>query len=96
MEKIEEKLDRILLNQRAIMKNLCFGFKELRKDEILNSALLIGIEETNKLFVEDNSHEKKGCGKELGNCKCGEPCNICDGEIHLCEECVKQNKGGSE
>lgn len=33
--------------------------------------------------------EKQGCGKELGNCKCGKPCNICDGEIHLCSKCKK-------
>ena len=33
---------------------------------------------------------KIGCGKELGNCKCGEPCEICEGEAHLCQECVKK------
>ncbi len=30
---------------------------------------------------------QKGCGKELGNCKCGKPCSICDGKIHYCDDC---------
>jgi len=29
----------------------------------------------------------KGCGKELGNCKCGEPCGVCNGEVHFCDGC---------
>ena len=43
-----------------------------------------------KKDAEDNLEEKKGCGRELGNYKCGEPCKICDGEVQLCEGC--QNK----
>jgi len=31
----------------------------------------------------------RGCGKELGNCKCGEYCDMCD-EIHYCTECSKE------
>lgn len=50
MKQIENKLDRILLNQRAIMKNLAFGFKELDKDTILNASLLVAIEETEKIL----------------------------------------------
>ena len=50
---MEDKIDRILLNQRTIMKNLAFGFKELKKDEILNQSLLTAIEETEKLFEKE-------------------------------------------
>ncbi len=56
---IENKLDRILLNQRIIMKNLAFGFKELAKDDILNGSLLTAIEETNKLFEEELNNKPK-------------------------------------
>ncbi len=50
---LEKKIDRILLNQIKIMRNLAFGFSELRKDEILNEGLLVGLEETNKIFEEE-------------------------------------------
>ena len=53
-KEIENKIDRILLNQRIIMKNLAFGFKELRKDDILNAGLMVGIEETNKIFEDED------------------------------------------
>jgi len=33
--------------------------------------------------------ENKGCGKELGNCKCGIYCDMCK-ETHYCEECQKK------
>lgn len=55
---MENKIDRILLNQRIIMKNLCFGFTELTKDEILNQSLLVAIEKTDKMFEEDTKLEQ--------------------------------------
>lgn len=54
-DKIQNKIDRILLNQRAILKNLAFGFPELRKDELLNQSLLTAIEETEKIFEDKSS-----------------------------------------
>lgn len=59
MKRIEEKIDRILLNQIKIMRNLAFGFSELRKDGILNQGLLVGIEETEKIFEKEISEVKK-------------------------------------
>ena len=58
MKTLKKKIDRILLNQIKIMRNLAFGFPELRKDEILNQGLFVGIEETEKLFKEE--YKKKG------------------------------------
>jgi len=56
---IKEKIDRILLNQRAIMKNLAFGFPTLMKDEILNQSLLTGIEGTEEIFNKNLEEDKE-------------------------------------
>ena len=58
-EQIEKKLDRILLNQTKIMKNLALGFPELRKGEILNNSLFVAIEETEKIFEEKPNDKRK-------------------------------------
>lgn len=51
MEKEEtEMLKQILKNQITIMRNLAFGFSELKKDGILNEGLLKRIEETGELI----------------------------------------------
>ena len=49
-KKETELLKQILKNQATIMRNLAFGFTELRKGEILNEALLNRIEETRGLI----------------------------------------------
>lgn len=49
----------ILRNQQTIMRNLAFGFKDLRKDGILNSSLLKRAEETTKLLNPITEEELK-------------------------------------
>ncbi len=64
----------ILINQRIIMRNLAFGFPELRKDELLNEGLLCRIEETDKILEEKESKEEPCCEmpEEFGNGKLDE------------------------
>ena len=55
----EEKIDRILLNQRSIMKSLILGYTG--KGSFEYHGLLVGIEETEKILnpVEEQSLPSK-------------------------------------
>lgn len=84
-----EKLRPILFGKLFLYKMELDGLvlRSHEKRKLINDSI-------EEVFAQDNTDEFKGCGKELGNCKCGESCNICDGEVHLCEEC--QNKKFAE
>ncbi len=57
----EEKIDRILLNQRSIMKNLILGYTETGKESFEYHGLLVSVEETEKILnpVEEQSLPEK-------------------------------------
>ncbi len=56
---------------------------------------LSGKPDVHKLLMKqlnESFKEEKGCGKELGNCKCGKPCSVCHWDIHYCLNCEDKNE----
>ncbi len=98
-EEVEKILSEELANHRqekskGVMKNspATNNYEDTHKELANHSPKSFEkeIKEDNKRINEiyDKLEDtQKGCGKELGNCKCGEPCSICNGIIHLCPKC---------